>query len=330
MMTSSLLAVLLTAPVHALTPFLEQLRKAEARSASDPERVEFATRALHAWLPSDGRPLLAAAHFTRAEGEVALFDDPAAEEDLTKSLEIDTRNDRARLMRALVRIGLGRGPEAERDAEDYIANRPDDGEGWLALGNARLAQGAPKSDRAARAAFAKAATLLGVEDPRPSLGDGRSHLSVKHYQAALTALSAAAERPQKRRAEILNWRSRAYSALGDWSAARGDLSRALPDLERVIDDRRRTGAVKRERDAALKTLSDAYFRRGLANEALREKEPALADHRQACDLGLPPACARMNALMKAEPKATPAPPKPKMSPRRKNPKGDSGDRIYAN
>jgi len=329
MIAGAVLAVLLTAPAHALTPFVEQLRRARTRDAKDPERIEFATRALREWLPADGRMLLAQAHFLRAEGEIALFDDAAAEEDLTKALEIDVRNERARLMRARARAALGRGAEGERDANEYLTGNPDDAEGWLALAEALLAQGAPKADRPARAAFAKAAAILGVEDPRPSLGDGRSQLAMRRPREALAALSAAAERPQKRRAEILTWRSRAYSALGDWEAARGDLSRALPDLERVLDERRRTGAVKRGRDAARATLADAYFRRGLANEALKSKAEALADHRQACGLGLPPACARVAVLEKPEPKIAPAP-KPKKAPRRKNPKGGSGDRIYAN
>jgi len=328
-MSGALLAVLLAAPARAASPFVEQLRKAESRDAADPERIEYATRAIRAWMPSDGRPLLAHAHFARAEGEIALFDDPAADEDLTKALELDERNDRARLMRSRARAVLGRGAEAERDALDYTASRPDDAEGWLALGEARLTQGPPKSDGEARSAFAKAAFLLGPEDPRPSLGEGRSHLSMRRYQKSLAALSAAAERPQKRRAEILNWRARAYQALGDWEAAQRDLSRALPDLERVLDDRRRTRAVDRGMSAARRTLADAYFRRGLANEALKSPEPALADHRTACDLGLPAACARVKALERPAPQAEAAP-KPKKTPRRKNPKGDAGERIYAN
>jgi len=320
------LAILLAAPARGASPFVEQLHKAAARSASDPERIEFAARALHAWLPGDGRMLLAQAHFLRAEGEAARFDDAAAAEDLTKALEIDVRNDRARLMRALALTALGRGEDAETDALEYVAARPDDADGWLALGDARLAQGA-KADRAARAAYGKAAALLGDEDPRPSLGIGRAHLAARRYPEALAELSAAADRPKKRRAEILAARSRAYSALGNWGAALEDLNKALPDLERVLDDRRRIGAVERAKDSARLTLADGYFRRGLAHEALLSKEGALADHRQACGLGLRPACARVAALEKPEP---PEPPKPKKKPKRKNPKGEKGERIYAN
>lgn len=329
MILAAVLAAQLSGPALALTPFVEQLRKAEARDASDPERVEFATRAVRAWVPSDGRPLLAHAHFARAEGEAALFDDAAAEEDLTKALELDERNDRARLMRARARTALGSAVLAERDALDYLSARRDDPEGWLALGDARLAQKGAKADRAARDAFAKAAKFADAGDPRPSLGDGKAHMSARRYADALASFSAAAERPQKRRAEILAWRSRAYSALGDWEAARGDLSRALPDLERALDERRRGGAARRGQDAAQAELADAYFRRGLANEALKARETALADHRQACGLGLRPACARVAALEKKEPAPAPAA-KPRKKTHRKNPKGDAGERIYAN
>ncbi len=330
MMGAPVLAVMLAAPARATTPFVEQLRRAQARSASDPERVEFATRALREWLPADGRTLLAAAHFARAEGEIALFDDAAAEEDLTKTLEMDPRNLRAKLLRARSRAELGRGAEAEHDALEYLEESADDADGWLALGAARLAMGLPKADRGARAAFAKAAARLDPEDPRPSLGEGRAFLAARRYQESLAALSAAAERPQQRRAEILTWRSRAYSALGDWGASKTDLNRAIPDMERSLEERNRAGVAKRGLDVARGTLADAFFRRGLANEALKERDAALADHRQACNLGLPPACARVDALEKPEPKAPPAPPKPPKAKRKKNPKGDSGERIYAN
>ena len=328
-MMTQVLAVMLAAPAQAVTPFVENLRKAEALSASDAERVEFASRAVRSWLPADGRPLLAHAHFMRAEGEMELFDDPHAEEDLSKTLEIDPANLRALILRAQARTALGRGAEGERDGLEYIAARPDDAEGWLALADARLAQGAPKADRDARAAFAKAAALLGPEDPRPSLGEGRSHLLMRRHGQALAALSAAAENPKNRRAEILAWRSRAYSAIGNWGAAREDLTAAIPGLERVLEDRNRIGAVKRGRDGARGQLADAYFRRGLANEALNSREDALTDHRQACQLGLAAACARVTSLEKPAPKPAVVvkPPKPK---RRKNPKGDAGERIYAN
>ncbi len=326
---AALLAVALASPAGAASAFVELLRKAETRDVRDQERVEFATRALRAWVPADGRPLLAHAHFARAEGEAALFDDRAAEEDLTKALEIDVRNERARLMRSRARSALGRGAEAEADAREYTMSRPDDAEGWLALGEARLAQGEPAAGAPARAAFARAAEILGPDDPLPSLGDGRSYLAQRRHREALAALSVAAENPRKHKADVLAERSRAFSALGDWSASREDLSGAIPELERRFEDRRRVGAVKAGLDAARRTLADSYWRRGLAGEALKDREGALADHKQACVLGLPAGCARAAALEKPEPKPA-EPPKPSKPKRRKNPKGEAGERIYAN
>src|SRR5204863_36047 len=83
------------------------------------------------------------------------------------------------------------------------ASRPDDAEGWLAAGEACLAAGGPKAGRSAREDFAKAAELLGHDDPRPSLGEGRSHMAFRRHGEALAAFSAAAESPQKTRVLIL-------------------------------------------------------------------------------------------------------------------------------
>lgn len=327
-MTGALLAVALAAPAGAASAFVEQLHKAEARDPEDHERVEFATRAIRAWVPADGRPLLGAAHYLRAEGESARWDDAAADEDLAKALETDPRNDRAYLLRARARTSLGRGAEAERDALEYTASRPDDADGWLALGEARLAQGGEKAGAEARSAFAHAASVLGAGDPRPSLGEGRSFLAGRDHRRALAALTAAAGDSKKWRGEVLAERSRAYSALGDWGASRDDLSGAIPELERALERRNRLGAP-RAIEKGRRDLGDAYFRRGLAHEALHQKEEALADHKQACGLGYPAGCARVAALEKKEPEAPPAP-KPAKPKRRKNPKGDAGDRVYAN
>ena len=230
---------------------------------------------------------------------------------------------------ARARAALGSGGLAERDALDYLAVRGEDAEGWLVLGDARVLQGGDKAGKPARDAYGKAASLLGPDDGRPGLGTGRAYLARREHREALAALSYANEHPGKFRAEILTERSRAYSALGDWAAAHDDLTRALPDLERRLDDRRRAGAAKRAKDQARLTLADAYFRRGLANEALSRREPALLDHKEACGLGSAAACARVDSLSKPQPKAAPAPKavKPK---KKRNPKGDAGERIYAN
>lgn len=314
----------------AASPFVEELHRAQARDADDPERIEFATRAIREWEPTDGKPLLAAARFARAEGRAAKIDDAAVEDDLNAALELDPLNEKAKLMRAKARVGLGAGRLAERDVLDYLSARPDDAEGWLTLGDARALQGGEKAEKPARDAYGKAGALLGPDDPRPGLGIGRAYLAARAYKDALAALSQAAERPGKKRGEILSERARAYSALGDWAAAHDDLGRAVPELERRLEDVRRIGAVRRAQDRVRGTLADAYFRLGLSDEALSRKEQALQDHRSACDLGHAAACARVRSLSKPEPAAAPAPkpaPKPK---RKKNPKGDGGERIYAN
>lgn len=321
----ALLAIAL--PARALSPFVEAFRKAEARAASDPERVEFATRAIRAWLPKDGAMLLAQAHFRRAEGALSQLDHELAEADLAKAIGGDPNNHAARLMRVEALIALGRGREAEKEAEEYLFARPDDGEGRLALGRARLARGMPSAGAAARKAFAQAATILGPDDPRPEIGNGRSFLAARKPREALVALSAAADRPAAHRVEIFSTRARAYAALGNWRAVREDLNASIPGLEFRADDAARRG-VPRARDAALANHADALFRRGVAGEALNAREDALADYRAACGLGLPPACARLDALEAAARKPAPAPkPKPK---KLKAPKGDTGERIYAN
>ncbi len=322
-----LAAALLATPARAASPFIEQLRKTQARSADDPERIEFATRAIRAWVPEDGRTLLAAAYYARAEGEIARLDDALAAEDLEKALGDDPGNVRAQGLLARALVGIGRGAEAEQAALAYLEERGEDAEAWLALGEARLLQGKSKADKPAREAFQKAAALLGHEDPRPSLGEGKAHLSANRRKDALAALTAAADNPGKWRAEILAERSRVYAALGDYKAALSDLVKALPDLERRFDERR--GRAPRALEKARGALADAYFRAGVAREALSLKDTALLDHRSACDLGHAGACARVKALSRPEPKPEKKPEPPKKK-KKKNPKGGTGERIYAN
>jgi hypothetical protein len=127
-MTSlALIATLaLARPVRA-SEFLEALHRADAREAKDPERIEFAARAIQAWRPSDGDELLADAYFRRGEGEFAAFDDAAADADLTKALAHDEHNAAALLLRARARLRAGRLAEAELDFSNETAARRDDG-----------------------------------------------------------------------------------------------------------------------------------------------------------------------------------------------------------
>ncbi len=161
-----LAAILLLARPARASEFLEALHRADARDAQDPERVEFAARAIKAWRPADGDELLADAYFRRGEGEFAAFDDAAADADLTKALAHDERNAAALLLRARSRLRAGRLAEAELDFSAETASRRDDGEGWLGLAEARVARGLPRADRPALEALAKAARLLDADDPR--------------------------------------------------------------------------------------------------------------------------------------------------------------------
>jgi hypothetical protein len=101
------LAALLAAPASAASPFREALRRAEARASSDPERVEFATRAIRAWLPNDGRLMLSHAYLRRAEALLLSRDDAAAAEDLTQVMANDPGNRRAQLLRGQARLAAG-------------------------------------------------------------------------------------------------------------------------------------------------------------------------------------------------------------------------------
>lgn len=323
-----LAALALAGPAAAVSSFVEQLRKAQTRDAGDPERVEYASRAIRAWAPADGPRMLAHAHFARAEGELEALDDEAAEVDLSRVIELDSMNHRARFLRARTRTALGRGTEAELDAAEYTSLYPDDGEGWLALGEARLARGRPKADGPAREAFSRAAARLGPDDPRPSLGEGRSRLAGRRPREALAAFAAAAERPKGKEGEIRVWLARAQAELGDWKSAADNLGRALPALERRLEQRRRSIAPARATDAARGELADAYFRRGVAHEALSRREEAILDHRQACAHGHAPACARAESLSKDEP--PPRSVRPAKPPRRPKPRSEPGERVYVN
>jgi len=326
-MIASLALALSLASASRASDFLEALHRADARDAKDPERVEFATRAIRAWKPSDGGALLAAAHFRRGEGEFEGFDDAAAEGDFAKALELDARNDRALLLRARARLRLGRGAGAESDFIDYTERHPEDGEGWLGLAEARVGRGLPRADRPALEAAERAAKLLPEGDPRPRLAEGRAHLAADRPLKALDSFEAAAASARDLLPDVLAWRARAKAELGDARGARDDDGRAAEAFQRRLDDRRRANAPQPAVAAVKGDLAEVRFRRGRAEETLARIEDAREDYRLACELGHAAACARAEAL--APRSAAPAP-KPKKRPYRPNPEGDSGTRIYAN
>jgi hypothetical protein len=325
-MTSLVLMIALACPARA-SEFLEALHRADSRGAQDPERVEFAARAIRAWRPSDGDELLAEAYFRRGEGEYASFDDAAAETDFTKALARDARNSAALLLRARARLRAGRAADAENDFLDYTAARAEDGEGWLGLAEARIARGLPRADRPALAALAKAARLLDDEDPRPKIAEGRAHAAAGRTLQALNALDAAVDIGKEWLPEALAWRARVKADLRDARGARTDGGRAAEGFESRLDGRIRARAPEEAQAAARSDAADARFRRARAEETLSLAADALEDYLTACDLGRADACARAAALT---PKSSPAAPRPKRRRFQANPSDDAGTRIYAN
>jgi hypothetical protein len=325
-MTAAALALLLACPARA-SEFLEALHRADARDARDPERVEFASRAIRAWRPADGDELLADAYFRRGEGEFQAFDDAAADADLTKALARDARNAGALRLRARARLRAGRPAEAEKDFSNEAASRPEDGEAWLGLAEARVARGLPRADRPAREALARAVRLLDADDARPKIIEGRAHLAAGRPLQALNALDAAVEAGKEPLPDALAWRARVKADLRDPRGARTDGGRAAEEFERRLDERLRARAPERALAAARADAADARFRRGQAEETLALADDALEDYQTACDLGRADACARADALT---PKDAPPAPRPKKRKYKANPSDDSGTRIYAN
>jgi hypothetical protein len=327
-MTSlALIATLALARPARASEFLEALHRADARDAADPERVEFAARAIQAWRPSDGDELLADAYFRRGEGEFAAFNDAAADADLTKALSHDERNAAALLLRARARLRAGRLAEAEQDFSNETASRRDDGEGWLGLAETRVARGLPRADRPALEALAKAARLLDADDPRPKIAEGRAHAAAGRPLQALNALDAAVAIGKDRLPEALAWRARVKADLRDPRGARLDGGRAAEGFEDRLDSLARASAPKAALAAARADAADARLRRGRVEETLSLPADALEDYRTACDLGRADACDLAAALT---PKDAPSAPRPKKRRYHSNPADDTGTRIYAN
>ena len=327
-MTGALLAAfLLLAPAAGASDFLEALHRTDARAAKDPERIEFATRAIRAWKPSDGDELLADAYFRRGEGEFAAFDDETAIADLTKALARDARNRAALLLRARARLRAGGAAGAEQDFLDYTGARADDGEGWLGLAEARVARGLPRADRPALAALVRAARLLDADDPRPKIVEGRAHAAAGRPLQALNALDAAVACGKDRLPQALAWRARVKADLRDQRGARADGGRAAEAFEARLDELLRQRAPAAALAAARADAADARLRRATAEETLSLPADALEDYETACDLGSKAACARAAALT---PKNAAPSPRPKKRRWKTNPSDDSGTRIYAN
>lgn len=341
-MRSLLLAAALASPSSAASDFLEALRRAEARAAADPERVEYATRAIRAWTPGDGRLMLGAAHLRRAEGLLERGEETLAVEDLLKTVENDPANHRALLLRGRARLALRRHLPAESDLLAYTAARPEDPEGWEALALARMPEGGAGRPAEARKASARLRRL----EPggwRSEWLDGRSYLLERRPEAALAPLDRAVSAAKGARPEPLAERAQARAAMGRHAEAEQDWSAALPLLERAEEAATRVPSPPRARQEARSRAAAAFFARGRLREFLLRPEGAAADFAAACERGHAEACARRPA---APPKAAakpqrpkpaapeadpPEPVRPKAKKRRvRSPKSDGGARIYAN
>lgn len=336
-MTTLLLAAVLASPAPAASPFLESLRRAESRAASDPERVEFATRAIRAWLPQDGRLMLSHAYLRRAEALLLVGENGAAAEDLTQVMANDPGNRRAQLLRGQARLAAGKSLEAESDFAGYCAVEPEDAEGWIGLARARLPEKGRARPPEARKAVARARRLA-PEDWRPDWLDGRSWSLEGRPQAALAPLERALALSKSARPEPLAERAAVLASLARHAEAVSDWSKALPLYERALAEGDRTQAAPKLRDAARALLAGAYLSRGRLREFLRERDAARRDFAEACDLGLKDACGRLKTdavpgavKRRRVPEAAPQPaepPRPKPKRRRAPAKSEPGERVY--
>jgi tetratricopeptide (TPR) repeat protein len=335
------LLALLGAPALAASEFVQALRRAESRAASDPERVEYATRAIRAWSSGDGRLMLAAAHLRRAEGLLLRRELPEAVEDLTKTVENDPANRLALRLRGEARLELGKPFDAENDFNECVRLEPGDADCWVGLGRARLPERGSARPADARKAAARARRLA-PEDWRPDWVDGRAYLRERRPDDALASLARSVALA-KGRPEPHAERAAAHESVGRHAEAAADWSEAIPAYERAKEAGERARAPERARALERERLAAAFYSRGRLREFLMENEGALDDYAQACALGHKDACAKRPAGGEAaakrarRPKAAPAeldppePVRPKAKKRRvKTPKSDPGERVYAN
>ena len=336
-MNGAFLAVMLgAAGAWGETEFLKNMHKAEGRREPE-ERIEYYSRALRAWEPSDGSELLANCHFRRGEARFERYEFDEAEPDLSKSIELDPGNARAYLLRGRVHLRRGRAAEAARDFSAYTAFSPQDIEGFLALGEARQKNG---QFNAALRAYDRGAAL-DPSDWRPAFGVGRAWMARKRWEQALEQLDKADEAARHSSPEVLSERAVCRVALGQHQKASYDYNDAIAVHDRKLQDMARARAM----DAAVVEyqiqVARAYFGRGRLNEFLVRPREAIADYVEACRLGHKEACGRAEALAgRAEVKPKAAAPKEKgpetpkkVEKRRKRlpkPGSESGERIYAN
>lgn len=337
-MTPLLLVAFLAAPAWAASEFLKNMHKAEGRKEPE-ERIEYYTRALRAWEPSDGNSLLANCHFRRGEARFERWEFDEAEPDLSKSIELDPGNARAYLLRGRITLRRGKASDAAKDFSAYTVFQPGDVGGYLSLGEARQKIG---QFNAALRAYDRAASL-DPSDHRPPLGVARAWMARKRWHEALESLDKADEAARRSSPEVLTERAVSLVALGEHRKGLADYDAAVALYDRRLQDLQRSRTLAAALADYQAQVARAYFGRGRLHEFVLRRPEALADYVEACRLGHKEACARAQALAATPPAAGPSQGTTKRAPRpepakrpaerRKRlpkPESEGGERIYAN
>jgi len=301
--------------------FFDLLTRAQNDSAPADAAADFG-RAIQAWAPAEGETLLAACYFGRAEADYSLGELAESASDASRSLELDSGNWRALLVRGKARLALGFYRESALDLEQTVSSHPEDGEAYLYLGQAQLQMERPLE---ASKNLRKAAAL-NPSDFRPLLSlaslwrdRGRCDEAVPLYQKAAalsdsTLIQAQAglgfcEYHGKHFQKALSYYDRAVES-GD--AALGNLIRGKAPL-----------FIKNETQ---RNLAQAYFWRGLDYSRLERAAAARADYAKSCGLGYEPACGLGSIADEKKPKSRREKKKKVIYSGFKN---SSGNRIYA-
>jgi tetratricopeptide (TPR) repeat protein len=335
-------AASLTRPGWAAGEFVKNLHKAESRK--DPvERVEYLDRAIKAWEPGNGTPLLSHALLLRGESRYWQLEHEAAEPDLTKAIELDPGTALAYGLRGRIQLRRGKLAEASRDLREFTALKSEDIDGWVRLGEAYTKAGS--LDEALRAL--RRAEQLDPADWRAAHGLARVSMAAKRWNEGLERLASAASLAKGKTADILVDRAVCLVALGRPEQALKDYGEALPLHDLLVSQLSRGNGRRLEAVEAQEKAARAYFGRGRVNQFLAQIRPAHEDYSEACRLGHEQACAKaaeLAELLKKEPERKPVEnaeleppaaeePRPAPKPRRRRappPDSDTGDRIYAN
>ncbi len=265
--------------------FFALLERAQSDSAPADAAADFGG-AIKAWTPAEGKTLLAACYFGRAQSEYSLGRLAESAADASRSLKFDSGNWRAGLVRGRARLAEGLYRESATDFERIIQLQPDNGEAYLYLGQAQLGMGWPLE---AYANLKKAAALKSA-DYRPFLVlaalwrmRGRCDQAVPLYEKAEALSGSTLVRVQAGIGACERQGKHFRKALGYYD-------RAVESGEVALGDLIRGKAPTFKKNESQHDLASAYFGRGLDYEDLEKPQSARADYEKACSLGYDPAC----------------------------------------